>query len=272
MNKNNIIFSVILLILIFCSAGAIEFKVIIDPDNSYYHTDYADTFYMGNIDLALELQMANNDGVDWCAYSLPLRLYGTGAITTVNLVDGGGTVVPSIVRKNGFEEDGGIWGTMNSIYAWSWDGSFPDTMNHTVVGCMSEIRDGWEPETGELLTRLEFHFNVPLQGLDTGSVCIDSTDIAEGEKYDWLFSIPQSFGGPYCFRFANAVCGDANTDGGINILDVVFLINFKYKEGPEPVLFFICDVNQDDLINILDIVGIINFKYKEGDPLNCASE
>jgi len=30
------------------------------------------------------------------------------------------------------------------------------------------------------------------------------------------------------------VCGDANNDGNVDILDIVYLINYKYKAGPEP--------------------------------------
>ena len=63
------------------------------------------------------------------------------------------------------------------------------------------------------------------------------------------------------------ICGDANDDDLVNILDIVYIINFKYKEGPAPVRPAYADVNSDELINILDIVYLINFKYKDGaDP------
>lgn len=32
----------------------------------------------------------------------------------------------------------------------------------------------------------------------------------------------------------SGLCGDVNNDGLVNILDIVYTINFKYKEGPEP--------------------------------------
>jgi hypothetical protein len=59
-------------------------------------------------------------------------------------------------------------------------------------------------------------------------------------------------------------CGDLNQDGLINILDVVLLIDYKYKNGPEPVPMINAYINNDDLINILDIVYLLNYKYKDG--------
>jgi uncharacterized protein (TIGR02145 family) len=65
-------------------------------------------------------------------------------------------------------------------------------------------------------------------------------------------------------------CGDVNNDSYVNILDIVYLINFKYKAGPEPNCGF-ADVNSDGIINILDIVYLINFKYKAGPEPICGA-
>ena len=60
------------------------------------------------------------------------------------------------------------------------------------------------------------------------------------------------------------LCGDLDSDGFINILDIVYLINYKYKGGPEPEPLWVADVNLDEDINILDVVYLINYKYKGG--------
>ncbi len=65
------------------------------------------------------------------------------------------------------------------------------------------------------------------------------------------------------------ICGDIDASPGINILDIVFLINYKYKSGPEPIPLVAADVNGDMLVNILDIVYLINYKYKSGPEPNC---
>lgn len=64
------------------------------------------------------------------------------------------------------------------------------------------------------------------------------------------------------------ICGNVDDNGLINILDIVFIINFKYKSGPEPYPLESADANFDMEINILDIVYLINYLYKQGpDPV-----
>ena len=60
--------------------------------------------------------------------------------------------------------------------------------------------------------------------------------------------------------------GDVNNDGIYNILDINYLIAYKYKEDnpapyPNPLLG---DVDCDGSINVLDIVYLITYKYKDG--------
>ncbi len=67
------------------------------------------------------------------------------------------------------------------------------------------------------------------------------------------------------------LCGNANfpLDNAVNILDVVYLINYKYKAGPAPISLESSDVNSDLGINILDVVYLINYKYKGGPEPVC---
>ncbi len=65
------------------------------------------------------------------------------------------------------------------------------------------------------------------------------------------------------------LCGDTNGDKMVNILDVVYIINYKYKGGNAPDPMESADVNNDDLVNILDIVYLINYKYKSGTEPVC---
>ena len=65
------------------------------------------------------------------------------------------------------------------------------------------------------------------------------------------------------------ICGDINSDGNINILDVTSLIDYLYKNGPEPTPPQSADVDHSGTLNILDATYIINYLYKEGPEPDC---
>ncbi len=72
----------------------------------------------------------------------------------------------------------------------------------------------------------------------------------------------------------DCVPGECNGASPINILDIVYLINFKFKGGPSPAPYALCsgDPNYDCIINILDIVYLVNYKFKGGPaPCDCAT-
>ena len=67
----------------------------------------------------------------------------------------------------------------------------------------------------------------------------------------------------------SAPCGDANYDGSINILDIISIINYAYKNGPPPYQMNLADVSDHGSVDLLDIVYLINYIYFEGPALNC---
>jgi len=66
-----------------------------------------------------------------------------------------------------------------------------------------------------------------------------------------------------------SMCGDADGNGSINLLDVVFIINYLYKGGPEPWPVGSMDCDGNALMNILDVTYLINYLYKGGPPPVC---
>ncbi|MFH2037146.1 MAG: dockerin type I domain-containing protein [Candidatus Zixiibacteriota bacterium] len=70
------------------------------------------------------------------------------------------------------------------------------------------------------------------------------------------------------------ICGDANDEGTVNILDITFIISYLYKSGTAPNYLVACDVNssgtaENPQVNILDITYIIAYLYKSGPAPDC---
>ena len=59
-------------------------------------------------------------------------------------------------------------------------------------------------------------------------------------------------------------CGDANGDGVTNSADIVYLINYLFKNGQAPDPLWVGDCNCDQVINSSDVVYLINYLFKGG--------
>ena len=60
------------------------------------------------------------------------------------------------------------------------------------------------------------------------------------------------------------VQGDPNHDSVIDIGDVVYLINYLFKNGFPPLPFFSGDANHDNEVNVGDVVSLINYLFRGG--------
>jgi len=60
------------------------------------------------------------------------------------------------------------------------------------------------------------------------------------------------------------LCGDANSDGGVNVGDGVYIINFVFKSGPAPDPLEAGDVNGDGNCNVGDAVYLIAYVFNGG--------
>ncbi len=63
--------------------------------------------------------------------------------------------------------------------------------------------------------------------------------------------------------------GDASHDGVIDIGDVVYLINYLYKNGAAPDPLESGDANCDGVVDVSDVVYLINYLFKSGPPPSC---
>jgi hypothetical protein len=60
------------------------------------------------------------------------------------------------------------------------------------------------------------------------------------------------------------ISGDVNDDKNVDILDIIYLINHRYKGGPAPIIPGSDDVNRDGVGNVLDIIYLIDYIFKDG--------
>lgn len=64
--------------------------------------------------------------------------------------------------------------------------------------------------------------------------------------------------------------GDVNSDWNVNVGDVVHLINFMFKYGPDPVpVLQAGDVTCNGIVDIGDVVYLINYLFKSGPAPSC---
>ncbi|MCP4703222.1 MAG: hypothetical protein GY865_01320 [candidate division Zixibacteria bacterium] len=257
MKRFTVLLSFLILISPICSfnlVSAVDFEVQLEPGKTFIHPDDMNTYAMGSTDVYIDIKMGNNSGADIFGFVQTLRFYSTnGNGTTIVWSDEGFTPESSIERLNGWE-DATYWNYINEINTFSWDGSLPDTMNHTTTGDIA-----W-PDGDPTTSHLRFHFMVPVPGhdplTDIVEICVDQSD-APDPTYDWLFPDGSQFGGPYCFEFLGVIVVPPVVETPQSIetyhdtpFDVVFDIDF----AEEPPLTGVCAYDEND--NPIGVVSL----------------
>jgi hypothetical protein len=74
---------------------------------------------------------------------------------------------------------------------------------------------------------------------------------------------------PDPFVFSLFISGDVNDDEEIDVSDVIYLVNYLFLGGSEPLPYQAGDVNQDDNIDTGDLIYLINYLFIGGSPPQC---
>lgn len=115
---------------------------------------------------------------------------------------------------------------------------------------------GWMSITGNTSNDGRYNWTIPET---PASFCrVRVSDTADGLPYD------QSN-----YDFMIYVLGDANADTKVDIVDIVYLINYVLKGGLEPVPLRAGDAFCDYDVNLQDIVFLVNYVLKSGLKPTC---
>ncbi|MGB2698048.1 MAG: C1 family peptidase [Candidatus Zixiibacteriota bacterium] len=216
----------------------------------------------------------------------------------VSLVGWGVSGVDSFwIGKNSWGSDWGLDGWFKIRMARSGVGIDQDIWYITSVDSASIPRisvtspvdgDKWMVETSHTLKWLSPYFSGDVKieySTDGGSNwdIITGSTLDDG-SYSWM-SIPDaptsngkikmsdaSDGIPWVLSegaFYIITLGDVNADGGVGIADVVYLVNYIWRSGPEPYIMEAADVNCNWFVNEADVVFLVNYLFRSGPEPDC---
>jgi len=140
----------------------------------------------------------------------------------------------------------------------------PDTLNKKALIALIPVYDPPIPPSTGLFTSLCF----TLTDL-TGIVAIESTYISPMGQVLFTTTEPQGYLPQFVsgeFPVLKYWPGDVTFDGELrDVADVVYMINFVYKNGPAPLHPITADINGPDrIIDVQDVVYLINYLYRDG--------
>jgi len=154
---------------------------------------------------------------------------------------------------------------------------FTTTPSDTVVAVVDyehvDLLTGFDPEGG--VCSITVDTVLPYATfVDSGNGSATYTFVPnisqDGEYYPVTFTITDLLGASSTitttYRVIQTMRGDANTDNQLNLLDVVFVINYLYKGGSSPASPDAADANYDGGINLMDATYLVNYFYKSGPP------
>jgi len=104
-----------------------------------------------------------------------------------------------------------------------------------------------------------YSIGIRIDGTANAVIAMDQLVPATGEVDEYTYYVEEDY------HYLN---GDVDRNEIINLLDILYLIDYKFKHGPAPYPEAAADANCDLLVNLIDILYLIDYKFKEG-PAPC---
>ncbi|HEX7400765.1 MAG TPA: SBBP repeat-containing protein [candidate division Zixibacteria bacterium] len=142
----------------------------------------------------------------------------------------------------------------NNIYVTGYDYASDTTSNYVTIKYSPDGTEGW-------IAR--YSSGIPQGGDWATAVCVDQdnsvyvTGYSVGSETDYDYTT---------IKYFQSLCGDVTGDDVVDVGDVVYLINYLFKNGPAPDPLQAGDVNLDAVVDVGDVVYLINYLFKSGPP------
>ena len=142
-------------------------------------------------------------------------------------------------------------------FSWQYTGDLDpnDTLHYALYLSRSSVFDPESVVVYDSLTDTTFTDHLAIKSWYWKVKAYDKWGKSRWSEQTWSF---------YAF-----LVGDANGDGVVDIGDVVYLINFLFKEGSSPFPLVAGDANCSGYITVGDVVYLINYLFKDGPAPVC---
>ena len=102
-----------------------------------------------------------------------------------------------------------------------------------------------------------------------GDVCDNCWYVSNPEQLDSNGNCPSPpyLEDPKCGDACDFLCGDMDNSGGIDIADLVYIVDYMFNQGSEPIPY-LCVANVDgeggEAIDIADLVYLVDYMFNQG--------
>ena len=170
-------------------------------------------------------------------------------------------------------------------YYWRINSGTPDFPHYTVAvedAGYNPSQDAWSNPEGFVTDSAQWWYPY-----ETRKAAVFSDDVSGQETFDrstypnsdayygptWIVVTVDSLADNKLYAYVYVpppfLLGDANGDGEIAPGDVVYLINYLFRNGPAPDPLVAGDSNCDDSVDTGDVVYLINYLFRGWPPPSC---
>jgi len=228
------------------------------------------------------------------AYAYGNRLYVANLAGGVSILDISDKSNPVLLKIHHYEGNftHNVWTTDDGKYLLTTD---EDVGGHVKIWDITdlnniELASEYNSNTGAIVHNVYVKGNLAYMSYYTSGLrVIDITDPTQPEEVGYFDTNPiggaQFEGAWSAYPFSpsglvfvsdmgtglwilklEVIGGDYDADSSITFLDIIFLVNHLFKNGPAPVPKKAGDVNSDCKVNLGDVIYLVNYLFKEGNP------